>query len=86
MGIVLKSVTDFIILNYILAFLTLSYGFVDAFDTEQLVECVSKLKSGQSVQVPIYDFKKHQRCTDKSRPVVFSDLLSKLIFSFVPAI
>nr|GMC95323.1 uridine kinase-like protein 1, chloroplastic [Ipomoea batatas] len=41
--------------------------FSDAFDTEQLLECVGKLKAGQSVQVPIYDFKTHQRCSDSFR-------------------
>jgi len=47
------------------------FGFVDAFDTEQLVETLSKLKSGQSVQVPTYDFKLHQRSSDRSRQVHF---------------
>lgn len=42
---------------------------VDAFDTEQLLECVGKLQSGQPVQVPIYDFKTHQRRTDTFRQV-----------------
>lgn len=44
---------------------------VDAFDTEQLVETLSKLKSGQSVQVPFYDFKLHQRSSERSRQVPF---------------
>jgi len=43
--------------------------FSDAFDTEQLLECVEKLRAGQSVQVPIYDFKTHQRRTDTFRQV-----------------
>lgn len=42
---------------------------VDAFDTEQLLECMTKLIGGQSVQLPIYDFKKHQRSTDSFRQV-----------------
>ncbi|XP_054806338.1 uridine/cytidine kinase UKL1, chloroplastic-like, partial [Prosopis cineraria] len=37
----------------------------DAFDTEELVDCISKLKSGQSVRVPVYDFKTHQQSSDK---------------------
>lgn len=45
-------------------------SYVDAFDTEQLLECVGKLQSGQSVQVPIYDFKTHQRRTDTFRQVL----------------
>ncbi|KAL6579450.1 hypothetical protein OROMI_009666 [Orobanche minor] len=36
-----------------------------AFDAEQLLECVEKLKYGQPVHVPIYDFKTHQRCWDR---------------------
>ncbi|XP_040988884.1 uridine kinase-like protein 1, chloroplastic [Juglans microcarpa x Juglans regia] len=34
----------------------------DAFDKEKLLECIQKLKSGQSVQVPQYNFKK--QCSD----------------------
>ncbi|XP_028114132.1 uridine kinase-like protein 1, chloroplastic [Camellia sinensis] len=34
-----------------------NFDHPDAFDSEQLVECIEKLKSVQSVQVPIYDFK-----------------------------
>nr|GLL30170.1 uridine kinase [Ipomoea trifida] len=45
--------------------------FSNAFETEQLLECVGKLKVGQSVQVPIYDFKSHQRCSDSFRQVLF---------------
>lgn len=47
----------------------------DAFDTEQLLECVEKLKSGMSVQVPIYDFKTHQRCSDSFRQVCICTIL-----------
>ncbi|CAL5413886.1 unnamed protein product [Camellia sinensis] len=36
-----------------------NFDHPDAFDSEQLVECIEKLKSVQSVQVPIYDFKNH---------------------------
>ncbi|XP_061356281.1 uridine/cytidine kinase UKL1, chloroplastic isoform X3 [Gastrolobium bilobum] len=38
-----------------------NFDHPDAFDTEQMLECMRKLISGQCVQVPIYDFKKHQR-------------------------
>jgi pantothenate kinase len=41
----------------------------DAFDTEQLLECVNTLRRGESVQIPIYDFKTHQRYTDTFRQV-----------------
>jgi uridine kinase len=49
---------------------------LDAFDTEQLVETLIKLKSGQSVQVPIYDFKLHQRASDRHRQVGGTFLIS----------
>ncbi|GAB4847961.1 Uridine kinase-like protein 1, chloroplastic [Ancistrocladus abbreviatus] len=52
-----------------------NFDHPDAFDTEQLLECIEKLKSGQSVQVPIYDFKTHQRRTDSFRQVNASDVI-----------
>nr|DAD34280.1 TPA_asm: hypothetical protein HUJ06_004920 [Nelumbo nucifera] len=48
-----------------------NFDHPDAFDTEQLLECICKLKAGQSVQVPIYDFKTHRRCSDSFRQVSF---------------
>nr|KYP41012.1 Uridine-cytidine kinase-like 1 [Cajanus cajan] len=41
-----------------------NFDHPDAFDTEQLLECMRKLISGQGVHVPIYDFKKHQRSSE----------------------
>ncbi|MED6207391.1 Uridine kinase-like protein 1, chloroplastic [Stylosanthes scabra] len=52
-----------------------NFDHPDAFDTEQLVETLSKLKSGHSVQVPIYDFKLHQRSSDIFRLVNASDVI-----------
>ncbi|XP_020206305.1 uridine kinase-like protein 1, chloroplastic isoform X1 [Cajanus cajan] len=52
-----------------------NFDHPNAFDTEQLVETISKLKSGQSVQVPIYDFKLHQRSSDRSRQVNASEVI-----------
>ncbi|KAJ7956063.1 Uridine kinase [Quillaja saponaria] len=52
-----------------------NFDHPDAFDTEQLLECISKLKCGQSFQVPIYDFKRHQRCSDSFRQVNASDVV-----------
>ncbi|KAH9743560.1 Uridine kinase-like protein 1 [Citrus sinensis] len=46
-----------------------------AFDTEQLLDCIKTLKSGQPYQVPIYDFKKHRRCSDSFRLVNASDVI-----------
>ncbi|PWA67489.1 uridine kinase-like 2 [Artemisia annua] len=48
---------------------------VDAFDTEQMLECVEKLKQGNSVQLPIYDFKNHRRCSESFRQVNASDVI-----------
>ncbi|KAL1371401.1 hypothetical protein HN51_001639 [Arachis hypogaea] len=52
-----------------------NFDHPDAFDTEQLVETLSKLKSGQSVQVPVYDFKLHQRSSDVYRLVNASEVI-----------
>ncbi len=49
-----------------------SFFFADAFDTEQLLECMGQLKSGLSVNIPIYDFKNHRRCSESFRKVVMS--------------
>ncbi|KAF9604246.1 hypothetical protein IFM89_004952 [Coptis chinensis] len=52
-----------------------NFDHPDAFDTEQLLECVLKFKSGQSVQVPIYDFKNHRRCSETFRQLNASDVI-----------
>ncbi|KAK8608655.1 hypothetical protein V6N13_024072 [Hibiscus sabdariffa] len=52
-----------------------NFDHPDAFDTEQLLNYVLTLKSGQSVQVPIYDFKHHQRSSDSFRQVNASDVI-----------
>ncbi|KVI09215.1 Phosphoribulokinase/uridine kinase [Cynara cardunculus var. scolymus] len=49
--------------------------FVDAFDTEQMLECVEKLKQGNPVHLPIYDFKNHRRCSESFRQVNASDVI-----------
>ncbi|KAL8540583.1 hypothetical protein ACS0TY_002000 [Phlomoides rotata] len=51
-----------------------NFDHLDAFDTEQLLECVEILKS-LSVHVPIYDFKTHQRFSDSFRQVNASDVI-----------
>ncbi|XP_062151617.1 uridine/cytidine kinase UKL1, chloroplastic isoform X3 [Alnus glutinosa] len=52
-----------------------NFDHPDAFDTEQLLDCIQKLKSGQAYQVPIYDFKTHRRCSDSFRLVNASDVI-----------
>ncbi|WOL16148.1 uridine kinase-like protein 1, chloroplastic isoform X1 [Canna indica] len=52
-----------------------NFDHPDAFDTEQLLECMGKLKSGHSVNLPIYDFKNHRRCSESFRKVNASDVI-----------
>ncbi|KAG2714844.1 hypothetical protein I3843_03G050400 [Carya illinoinensis] len=52
-----------------------NFDHPEAFDTEQLLDCIQKLKSGQSYQVPIYDFKIHRRCSESFRQVNASDVI-----------
>ncbi|XP_057996673.1 uridine/cytidine kinase UKL1, chloroplastic isoform X2 [Hevea brasiliensis] len=46
-----------------------NFDHPDAFDTEQLLDCIQKLRSGQPYQIPIYDFKTHLRCSDSFRQI-----------------
>ncbi|KAL8193574.1 hypothetical protein R6Q57_026709 [Mikania cordata] len=52
-----------------------NFDHPDAFDTEQMLECIEKLKQGNSVQLPIYDFKNHRRCSESFRQVNASDVI-----------
>ncbi|CAN6857524.1 hypothetical protein Bca4012_052366 [Brassica carinata] len=52
-----------------------NFDHPDAFDTEQLLHCINTLKSGQPYQVPIYDFKTHQRKADAFRQVNACDVI-----------
>jgi len=52
-----------------------NFDHPDAFDTEQLLECLEKLKANLPIQIPVYDFKRHQRCSDQSRKVNASDVV-----------
>ncbi|KAJ6838040.1 uridine kinase-like protein 1, chloroplastic isoform X4 [Iris pallida] len=52
-----------------------NFDHPDAFDTEQLLICMGELKSGQSVNIPIYDFKNHRRCSESFRKVNASDVI-----------
>ncbi|CAA0824635.1 Uridine kinase-like protein 1- chloroplastic [Striga hermonthica] len=52
-----------------------NFDHPDAFDTEQLLECVEELRCGKPVQVPIYDFKTHQRSSESFRQVNASDVI-----------
>ncbi|KAK1272329.1 hypothetical protein QJS04_geneDACA012653 [Acorus gramineus] len=52
-----------------------NFDHPDAFDNEQLLECIEQLKCGKSVNVPIYDFKNHRRCSERFRKVNASDVI-----------
>ncbi|XP_048317827.1 uridine/cytidine kinase UKL1, chloroplastic isoform X2 [Ziziphus jujuba] len=52
-----------------------NFDHPDAFDTEQLLDCIIQLKCGHPFQVPIYDFKKHRRSSDSFRLVNASDVI-----------
>ncbi|XP_072998622.1 uridine/cytidine kinase UKL1, chloroplastic-like isoform X2 [Typha latifolia] len=52
-----------------------NFDHPDAFDTEQLLDCMGKLKSGRSVNIPIYDFNNHRRCSESFRKVNASDVI-----------
>ncbi|MFS7956375.1 putative transferase [Helianthus anomalus] len=67
-----------------------NFDHPDAFDTEQMLECIETLKQGKSVQLPIYDFKNHRRCSESFRQVLASKLtvlnrvqLSVLLICFI---
>lgn len=38
---------------------------IDAFDVSLLCKTIKKLKQGQPVAVPVYDFRTHSRLTDE---------------------
>ncbi|EFJ17251.1 hypothetical protein SELMODRAFT_115138, partial [Selaginella moellendorffii] len=52
-----------------------NFDHPDAFDTEQLLQCVGSLLKCQPVQIPIYDFKLHRRCSDTFRQVNAADVI-----------
>nr|PNR30795.1 hypothetical protein PHYPA_027111 [Physcomitrium patens] len=52
-----------------------NFDHPDAFITEQLLECLSHLKANEPVQIPVYDFLKYQRFSDRSRKVNASDVI-----------
>ena len=45
----------------------LNYDHPDGLDTDLLVDHVRTLKAGQAVDVPLYDFTRHARRTDRQR-------------------
>lgn len=41
-----------------------NFDHPDAFDTDSMLETINGLKRGEPVEIPIYDFKRHQRSTE----------------------
>jgi uridine kinase len=52
-----------------------NFDHPNAFDTEQLLECLQKMRDCKPVAIPVYDFKKHQRSIEKSRQVNAVDVI-----------
>ena len=55
-----------------------NYDHPDAFDTDLLIEHLRRLRTGESVECPVYDFTVHNRSTDRTRiihpsPVILVD-------------
>lgn len=50
----------------------ISHLFSDAFDTEQLLSSMDKLRRGQAVDIPNYDFKSYKNNVFPARRVWFS--------------
>lgn len=46
----------------------LNYDHPNAFDTERMIEDVKKLKEGQTVEIPVYDYSVHNR-SDRTQTV-----------------
>jgi uridine kinase len=47
----------------------LNYDHPDAFDTDLMVEDIKKLKAGETVDCPVYDYKLHTRSSETKRIV-----------------
>ncbi|XP_077237532.1 uridine kinase-like protein 4 isoform X2 [Tasmannia lanceolata] len=52
-----------------------NFDHPDSFDTEQLLACMEKLKNGQAVDIPHYDFRSYKNYVMPSRKVNPSDVI-----------
>eukprot|EP00850_Spirogloea_muscicola_P024153 SM000456S16100 [mRNA] locus=s456:3467:8651:- [translate_table: standard] len=52
-----------------------NFDHPDAFDTDSMLECLNMLKDGRAVEIPVYDFKSHQRRTDRTRKMNAADVV-----------
>ena len=48
----------------------------DAFDNDAMLQCMLQLKTGKAVEIPIYDFKRHQRDAQTRKVGSTADLVS----------
>ena len=59
---------------------SINYDHPDAFETQLLIEHIEKLKNGESVEAPIYDYTTHNRCketklTEPKRIIIIDGIL-----------
>ena len=52
-----------------------NFDHPDAFDRASMMDCIEKLKRGEEVDVPVYDFKTHSRSQDEVQHVVPADVV-----------
>lgn len=68
----LVHLLTFFLCKFSLIFLIFkSFTLLDAFDTEQLLRAMEKLKHGQAVDIPKYDFKSYKNDVFPARRVNF---------------
>lgn len=63
----------------------LNYDHPESLETELLVEHVDRLRAGEAIDVPIYDFKMHKRAEESRRLVPTPIVLVEGILVFVDA-
>lgn len=61
----------------------LNYDHPDALETELLVEHLDRLRAGETIDVPVYDFKVHQRAPESRRVIPTPVVLVEGILVFV---
>ncbi len=61
----------------------LNYDHPDALETELLVEHLDRLRAGEPIDVPVYDFKVHQRAPESRRVIPTPVVLVEGILVFV---
>lgn len=44
-----------------------NFDHPDAFDTPLLLDCLARLKAGQAVEIPTYDFSQHRQGQDTKK-------------------